>query len=178
MKGRPTQNLFFPRCGRQRNAPPKDAHVLTPEPCEYVLLHDKGESQLTLQWGGHSRTSDGLSVVTSVLRKERRRKESQNQGRCDDQAEAEVMPSLALKKEDGTTSHGMQAPLEVGKGKKRHSFLELLGGTQAALLTSRFYSHNTSNLQKNCKIINNSCCFRPVFYNKSLNIFLLLDLFL
>lgn len=68
--------------------PPQDVYMLTHEPCEYVPVHDKGESQLTLRWGGHSRTSDGLSVVTSLLTKERRRQESQSQGRCDAQSRA------------------------------------------------------------------------------------------
>lgn len=50
-------------------------------------------------------------------------------------AEVEVMPLLALKREDGATCHGMWAPLEAEKGKKTDSFLGLSGGTHAALRT-------------------------------------------
>ena len=54
---------------------PKDVHILTPPPCEYVTLHDREDfadvikdKDLVLKWADYPRLSSGPHLITSPLK--------------------------------------------------------------------------------------------------------------
>lgn len=103
---------------------PKDVHVPIPRSCDYVTLHGRRDfSGVTrfriLRWEINLDYSEGPHVITSVLRRERRRQG--RQGRCDDRSRD---PS------DAAMSKGKPAALRSRKRQETDSPQEPPEGTQ------------------------------------------------
>lgn len=105
-------------CGKQNNASPKDSHILIPETCERVALHDKRDLQVWLRSGSWDEKVIGLLRWVTWNHKgpyKRKAGGSISRRRGDREAEVKVRERL----EDGTllvlkTEEGAKSQLTLG----------------------------------------------------------------